>query len=426
MRNRFNTLNIVFNSLGSLFIFLSVFLLIPLFFVFFGNELSNSFSTLYAFLGSSILSLILGIIFKTVFKGGTPDGIQAMLICVMAWLGFSAIGAITFVVGIEASYLDGFFETMSGFTTTGITMFSGLDKMPRSIIFWRALTQFIGGLGILTFFVFITSQGKFAHRLFGAESHKISSSRPVPGLQNTVKILWVIYAGLTLFIALALVVAGMSLFDSFCHSFTALSTGGFSPHDASIEYYRLSGHSNYIWIEYILILGMLFGGINFLIHYRLLKRDGKPLWDNLEMRYFWSIIGIFLLIMFLERVFKVEPFNFSLFSADSWLRVEEEFRLILFQITSILTTTGFGTRDIGTAYFGQAAKQLFLILMIIGGCVGSTGGGIKVLRIGILFKLIQREVYKILAPRHAVNKVIIDGKAVGIEELQRVSGLFFI
>lgn len=127
---------------------------------------------------------------------------------------------------MEARYLDGVFETMSGFTTTGITMFTGLDDMPKSIIFWRAWTQWLGGLGILTFFLAIIRQGGGAHRLFGAESHKIDVARPVPGLTNTIKTLWAIYIGFTGFIAVCLAVVGMSVFDSLCHTFTALSTGG--------------------------------------------------------------------------------------------------------------------------------------------------------------------------------------------------------
>ena len=426
MRNKFNTINVVLNSLGSLLLILGLFLLLPLFFVIFAGELNNSSTTFFAFLVPALISFFVGLILRSAFKKDNPTGIQAMLICSVGWLSFSAIGALPFVIGIDAGYLDGYFETMSGFTTTGITMFSGLDNMPKSIIFWRALTQFIGGLGILTFFLFVTSQGKSAHRLFGAESHKIGSARPVPGLENTVKILWMIYGGFTLFIAFALIIAGMSIFDSICHSFTALSTGGFSPYDANIEYYRISNHPHYIWIDYILILGMLMGGMNFLIHYRILRGEGKALWDNLEMRYWWGIISGVVLLIFFERLLNIQPIFQSINSPAFWKRIEEDFRLILFQVVSIITTAGFGTRDIGTAYFGQVAKQLFLILMIIGGCVGSTSGGIKVLRIGILFKLIQREIFKLIAPRRAINTVMIDGKLVDIDELQRVGALFFI
>lgn len=426
MRNRFQTLHIVLNTLGSLLIVLGVFLIIPLIVVFINAEFYQSPRTLFAFLFPSALSFLLGFLCRKIFRKGNPNNIQAMLICSLGWIGFSAIGAFPFVIGINTSYLNGFFETMSGFTTTGITMFRGLDQMPKSILFWRSLTQWIGGLGILTFFLVVTYRGEGAHRLFGAESHKIGMERPVPGLINTLKILWGIYIGFTLIISLSLIVAGMSLFDSICHSFTCLSTGGFSPHDASIEYYRLSGYSNFIWIEYILIVGMILGGTNFIVHYRVLKWDWRALFDNIEMRYWWGFISMFAVIILLERFVKLESFAGVPFgNSEFWSKLEENFRIVLFQVVSIITTTGFASRDIGSPFFGQVARQLFLIMMVIGACVGSTGGGIKVLRVSILVKLIKREIFRLRTPTKSISLVIIDGKPVETDEIYRVSGLFF-
>ncbi len=426
MRNRFDTFSVVFSVLGSLFISLGFVLLIPLAVVFLGGEIQPGRATLFAFLLPGLLAFSVGILCRALFRSGSPNGLQAMLICSLGWLGFSAIGALPFVIGIGASYLDGFFEAMSGFTTTGITMFSGLDEMPRSILFWRSLTQWVGGLGILTFFLAITSRGATGYSLFGAESHKIETDRPVPGLAHTLKILWGIYAGFTSFICIGLMAARMPFFDSLCHSFTALSTGGFSPHDASIEYYRLAGYAHFIWMEYLLILGMLMGGTNFLIHYRVLKGDGKALFDNTEMRYWWGLILLFLILILGER-FARPGFQTDVFHSQGsfWGRLEENFRIVLFQVSSIITTTGFGTRDIGGPLFGQMARQLFLVMMVIGGCVGSTGGGVKVLRVSILGKLIKRELFRLRAPLRSVSSVIIDGKPLPSNEIYRVSGLFF-
>ncbi|MDP7423439.1 MAG: TrkH family potassium uptake protein [bacterium] len=426
MRNRFQTIHIIFNFLGSLFIVLGGLLLLPLVFVVAGGELEGGMATLWAFVVPSVASFLLGTLLTLVCRRGVPNSVQAMLICCLGWIGFSAIGAIPFVIGIGVSYLDGYFETMSGFTTTGITMLSGLDSMPRSILFWRSLTQWLGGLGIVTFFLAVTFRGGSAHRLFGAESHKIDVGRPVPGIARTLKILWGIYALFTLIIVLGLIGVGMSAFDSVCHSFTALSTGGFSPYDASIEYYRIAGYTHYRWIEYILVLGMILGGTNFLIHYRVLNGNFKALWDNMEMRYWWSGIGIFVAIIVLERYLRLDPVaGLSSAGGGFWKQLEENFRIVLFQVVSILTTTGFGTRDIGTSFFGHTAKQLFLVMMVVGGCVGSTGGGIKVLRIGILMKLIRREVFKLRTPPRAVSTVLIDGTPLHSNEIYRVSGLFF-
>ncbi len=426
MRNRFQGIHVVVHFLGLLLILLGFVLLAPLLVLFLNNEINNGAKTLFAFLLPSLLSISLGMLCRFLFRAANPNKTQAMLICSLGWLVFSAIGALPFVIGINASYLDGFFEAMSGFTTTGITMFTGLDGLPKSILFWRSLTQWVGGLGILTFFLVITYRGTTgAHSLFGAESHKIGTERPVPGLFNTLKTLWIIYIIFTCIIIVCLLMTPLSLFDSICHTFTALSTGGFSPYDASIQHYQLSGHPNFIWIEYILIIGMLMGGTNFLIHYRILNRDWRALFDNTEMRYWWTFIGLFLAFIFIERLIKIELPNQLFAYHNPLIIIENNFRAVLFQVVSILTTTGFATQDIGGAFFGQLAKQFFLIMMVIGGCVGSTGGGFKVYRISILMKTIQREIFRLRTPSRSISTIIIDGKPVTTNEIYRVSGLFF-
>ncbi len=417
---RFQNVHVVLNFLGSTFFVLSGILVIPLLIALVTGEISDSYIW-KAFLYPIVISLLLGVILKTLFRGGTPTALQAMLICSLGWIGFSAIGGIPFVIGLKASFLDSLFEAMSGFTTTGITMFTGLDDMPRTILFWRSFTQWLGGIGILTFFLVVSYRGRRIHRLFSAESHKIEMRRPVPGLANTVKILWTIYGVFTLIIVVLLLVAGMTLFDSVCHSFTALSTGGFSPHDASIGYYRLIDHPHFVWIEYIIVFGMILGGTNFLIHYRVLKGNIRSLWDNTEMKYWWGFICVFVVVILVERSVRVD---FT--GAGFWDQLEENFRTVLFQVTAIITTTGFGTEDIGSPFFGQVARQLFLVMMVIGGCVGSTGGGFKVLRVAILGKLIRREAYRSRVPRQAVSTVVVDGKKVDLDEIQRISGLFFV
>lgn len=420
---RFQNAHVVFNFLGSTFFVLTGILVLPLIVAVITGEISN-LQIVKAFLYPGVLSLVLGILLKLSFRGGTPTDLQAMLICALGWLGFSALGGIPFVIGLKAPYVDSFFEAMSGFTTTGITMFTGLDGMSKTILFWRSFMQWLGGVGILTFFLVVSYRGRRIHRLFGAESHKIKVSRPVPGLVNTVKILITIYTGFTLIIAAALFLAGMTLFDSVCHSFTALSTGGFSTYDASIGHYAAVNHPHFILIEYILILGMVLGGMNFLIHYRVLKGNIKSLRDNIEMKLWWGLISAFVVIILVERCIRV-PLP-ALGTPGFWGQLEEGVRTTLFQVVSILTTTGFGTQDIAGPFFGEGARQLFLAMMVIGGCVGSTGGGLKVLRIAVLGKLIQREIFRLRTPRQAVTTLIIDGKPVDMDEIQRVSGLFFI
>jgi trk system potassium uptake protein TrkH len=426
MKKRYSTFQVVLSICGSLFVVLGIFLLIPLVVALLDGEFHNGLTTLFAFFVPSLVAFVIGGLCRLLFPARAPSSVQAMLVCSLAWLGFSAIGGLPFVFGIHANYLDGFFEAMSGFTTTGITMFTGLDYMPKSILFWRSLTQWIGGLGILTFFLIVTYRVAGGHRLFGAEAHKIGMERPVPGMAHTLRILWSIYAGFTTLVFIALWSGGMSFFDSVCHSFTALSTGGFSPHDASIEYYRMSGFALASWIDYVLIAGMLMGGTSFLIHYRVLHGKIRALFDTTEMRWWWSLIVLLFVVIFLERVVKLGILQTILVSNDfTWQHIESNMRTVLFQVVAIITTTGFSTQDIAGPFFGQVARQLFLVMMVIGGCVGSTGGGLKVLRVSILVSLIRRELFRLRTPTESVSTVIIDGEPVEANEIYRVSGLFF-
>ena len=370
----------------------------------------------------------MGTALRIIFKGDKSiDMTGSMLICGLSWLAVSALGALPFVIGIHSSYLNAYFEAMSGFTTTGITVYSGLDNMPRSILFWRALMQWVGGIGILSFFLMITFRGAGAHNIFGAESHKISSARPVPGLFNTVKILWEIYALFTLLGIGVLIVEGMSVFDSVCHGFAAMSSGGFSPYDSSIAHYGMVGHRNYRLIEYTLTFMMMLAGVNFLVHYRVLTRDFKALWDNIEIRYWWRFLAGFTVLIMFDHL-RSSGFFGVLFShpgdADPAV-VETVFRHTVFQVVGIMTTTGFGTKDIGSSFFPALSKQLFLIMMVIGGCVGSTSGGIKVLRVAILNRLMRRELLKLRVSKRASNDVVIDQRIVPYEESSRVGALFF-
>jgi trk system potassium uptake protein TrkH len=424
MRNRFQRVNRVFYFVGNLLEILSFIVLLPLIVVFiYWGQNGDGWNTVIAFVIPALAALSLGLILRKTFRPTKTIGMTgSMLICSLSWLFISALGALPFVIGIGSNYLNAYFEAMSGFTTTGITVYSGLDDMPRSILFWRALTQWVGGIGILSFFLMITFRGGGAHHIFGAESHKISSSRPVPGLFNTLKILWGIYGLFTLLAVALLAIEGMPIFDSICHTFTALSTGGFSPYDSSIDYYRTVGHPNYRLIEYTLTFIMMLGGINFLVHYRVLTRDFKALWDNIEIRYWWRLIAAFTIIIMIDHLRKVGATYRAALDVGE---LEGSFRYTIFQVVSILTTTGFGTKDIGSDFFPALSKQLFLVMMVIGGCVGSTGGGIKVLRIAILNRLMFRELLKLRVPGRASTELVIDRRIVPPEESHRVGALFF-
>jgi trk system potassium uptake protein TrkH len=380
-----------------------------------------------------VAALIAGTALKRNLRFEPLDNRRAMLLTAIAWMVISAIGAIPLWFGLRVSFLDAYFESVSGFTTTGITMFGGLDWMPASILFWRSFMQWLGGLGILAFFLTILYTAGSANRLYSAESHKVFSRRPVPGLLHTLRILWGIYAGMTAAVALALLLEGVSLFDAVTHAMTALSTGGYSPHDASVGYYALAGRPHFRLIEYTLTIGMLAGGMSFLVHYRVVRGGFRALWDGLEMRLWWAIIAGATLLVALDLVLgggqgavasAAGPMGGRLGSLD-WAGAESLFRTSLFQVVSILTTTGFATADIGSAMFPAASKQVFLILMVIGGCVGSTGGGIKVLRIGVLLRMVGRQLKRSAYGPASLQPVVVDGETISAEEVRRIGALFF-
>ncbi len=372
-----------------------------------------------SFVYGVLLSLTLGIIFRliTYKHKAVIDLTTSMIVCTFSWVLISVIGAIPFMVGLNKSFIDALFESVSGFSTTGITVFQGLDEMSYAIIFWRSFIQWLGGLGILTFFLFVTanSEGDLWN-LFRAEGHKIGSSRPVPNVYRTIKYFWGIYGAYTFIEMLILWGLGLNIFEALIHSITTLSTGGFSNHDASIAYYQIAGYENYKLIEYTILFFMFLGGINFLIHFKMIIEDKLALFRDAEARAYIKIILGSLIITLV---------SIMLMRGLSGSELEESIRKTLFQIVSVITTTGFGTEDIGSEFFPAVTKQIFIMLMIIGGCVGSTSGGIKVLRVLILQKLLKREVNKLAMPVHAIVPVTVDKIPIKNEELLRISSIVF-
>jgi len=411
---RAHTVQIVFNLLGTLIIIQGFLLLIPLILVFLYHE----YEFITAFLIPSFLSLVIGFLLQKYTRLEAVSFLQSLLICGMAWIVLSVFSCIPFYLGAETTFLDAYFETVSGITTTGITLFTNIEILPRSILFWRSFIQWLGGLGILTFFLAITFRSNISNfQLFSAESHKFDSSRLTPSIFNTVVILWAIYLLFTLCEVVILKILGLSIFDAFCHSFTTLSTGGFSTYNASIDHFRIAGFAHYKTIEYVFTFFMLLGGINFLLHYKILTGNFKNVRNNSELKYFLAIIFISTIFILLDH-----HRHFSCLSLD---RLEDDFRHTIFTVVSILTTTGYATTDINNPFFPAMSKQIFLIMMLIGGCVGSTGGGIKVMRIAILFKAFIKQIKKLRLSRKALSEVVMDGGIVPESELKRITGLFF-
>ncbi|MGM0441321.1 MAG: TrkH family potassium uptake protein [Elusimicrobiota bacterium] len=401
-------------------------LLIPFFVGLVYGEIGMADNLVKAFLYPGIISIVIGIAVSKITTQYETHLKDAMAICVLGWVMYSMIGAVPYVVILKIPYLNAVFETMSGFTTTGITLLTGLDSMPRSILFWRAFTQWLGGLGILSMFIFIGFKGgSAASKLFSAESHKISSSQPHPGIYNTVKTFWKIYIFLSIAQLTVLLFLGLGLFDALTHTFTTLSTGGFSIYDSSIAHYGQAGFGYFNYIELVYMFFMVMGGLNFFIHYNIWTGNIKSLWEDTEARTYLLIILSATGIIFLSYALK----NGVDYTAGEqvYTGLKGAFYNIKdagFQVISILTTTGYATRDINSAYFTALARQIFLVFMVIGGCSGSTGGGFKIIRVVTLFKVVKSRLFKLNTSYLAQVPVTIKNKIIRSDEIQRITVIF--
>jgi trk system potassium uptake protein TrkH len=412
----------VLNYLGALLVVLGLLLLLPLipYWLYDDRLLHHIEATVFIY--PALVCLLPGLVIQKKISFRVPSIKGAMFITSLGWLLCGVAGAIPFMLALDKSFIDAFFESVSGFTTTGITVFIGLDTMPRSILFWRSLTQWLGGLGILTFFLAVSFRGgSAAAALFSAEGHKISTSRPVPGISHTLKILWAIYSFFTVISFILFLIGGMDVFDALNHSFTCISTGGFSTHDASLAFYTDHAYPRAVFIEYAVILIMLAGGTNFLVHYKVFTGNVFSICTDFEMKWYWGILaGAVVLICFDH----FQRLNLSFMEIVTGFH--EVFRAALFQVASMLTSTGYLTVDINTSFFHAVSKQIFMMIMVVGGCVGSTAGGIKVLRFAILAKTFQTQIKRIWRPGRAVLPVVTAGKIIPDRELERIASLFWI
>ncbi|MDQ7796627.1 MAG: potassium transporter TrkG, partial [Spirochaetia bacterium] len=293
---------------------------------------------------------------------------DGFLFVTLSWVFASAIGALPFVLsGYIPSYIDAFFETMSGFTTTGASILTNIEVLPRALLLWRATTHWLGGMGIVVLLVAILpTLGFSAIRVIEAEAPGPSIDRIAPHISSTAKVLWLIYLGLTVLEVLLLIIGGMTLFDAICHAFATMATGGFSPKNASVAYYD-SG-----FVHAVITIFMFLAGMNFTLHYRLLSGNLRSILKDTEFRVYFAIFAISSVIIGVDLLVSGMYRNFG-----------ESLRFSSFQVSSILTTTGFATANFGQ--WPEVSQTILFFLMFIGGCAGSTGGGIKVIRIVVLF-----------------------------------------
>ena len=332
------------------------------------------------------------------------DGFAAVALC---WIVLSLFGALPYVfAGILPNYVDAVFETASGFTTTGATVFTFIEGQPAGILFWRAQTQWMGGMGVLVLaLALVPKLGEGSVYLMRAESPGPIKSKLTPRVGDTAKILYSIYIGLTVAEVLCLKIAGMSWYDAVIHAFTTISTGGFSVKNASIAAYGS------LAIEWIIIIFMFLSGINFALLYYALLRNFRAVFESEELRSYTLMAGGAAALIVMNLVIHA-----------GWELNARTVTDSVFQVVTLMTTTGYMTYDY--VLWPTFSQVILVLVMFAGACAGSTAGGIKQIRVVLLFKNLRREVQRILHPR-VVTTIKSDGERVDEPILSGISLFFF-
>ncbi|MEJ2690961.1 MAG: TrkH family potassium uptake protein [Deltaproteobacteria bacterium] len=393
----------VFNIFGKLLILLSLFLMLPIPFSIYFNDGMEKIFLLCAGFGA-----LAGFSLLTVFLPEKDMGYRdGFLIVVLSWLGLALLGAMPFYFsGQMNAFVDCWFESMSGFTTTGSTVLSTVEILPKSVLFWRATTHWLGGMGIIVLSLAILPLLGFGGtQLYQAEMPGPTKDRLAPRIQDTARILWSVYFLLTAIETILLMLGGLGFFDAVCHSFATLATGGFSTHSASV------GHFQSSYIDAVVIVFMFLAGVNFTLHYQgMIKGKVAAYWKNEEFRLYCAFILASILVVVLAN-------NFGRIYSCFGKNIRDS----VFQVVSIITTTGFGTADFDK--WPSVTQILLVALMFIGGCAGSTGGGIKVVRILLFFKYARTQLHTLVHPK-SVSTIKVNGVRVPREVKVAIIGFF--
>ncbi len=389
---------LIFRVLGILLCIEALFMLIPMIVAFVYNEHDR-----WGFLVSACLTMILGGSMAFFLRHshqnmGRRDGI---LLGTLVWIAFAVMGMLPFM-SLNISYTDAMFETISGFTTTGATIFPHIDYLPHGILLWRSMLQWIGGIGIILFTVALLPM--LNHRggmlLLSTEVSGIGQEKLSPRINQTAIRLWICYFVFTCVLCMLLQAGDMTLFDAICHSLSTMATGGFSTHSESIAYY----HSSYI--EYIITIFTFIGGINFAIIYRTVMSDHKLLFRSEQVRWYAVIVVICTLFIAI-----------GLFTNGIYSSIEVCFRKAVFQVCTIITSTGYSTANF--VDWGSSYTLILMMLMLFGACAGSTSGGAKLDRMIILTKNARNEFHRVMHP-NVIRPVVYNGKVLPHEAVSKV------
>lgn len=391
---------VVLNLLGRFLQIFAALMLVPVALGLYYGEASH---ILNAFIVPSLVAFGTGTILS--YFGNYEDlkTSEALYATVFGWVLAIVFGAIPFLIYV--SPIDALFEASSGITTTGFSVLEDPTIMENSMLFWRSFLQWIGGLGILTFFIAVLRESSgVSQRLFSAEAHKTDPGSIRPSLKKSIIDLWRVYGFFTSAVVLVYVFLGMPVFESFVHAFSSFSTGGFSILSESIGGYNSTS------IELATTFFMLVGGINFVLIYRFLLGDFKALFKNSEFKlYFKVFIALFAVLLF--DLIGQGPINNVLIDA-------------LFQAAAVISSTGYSTMPIMS--FSIAVQFLLIGVMFVGGSLGSTSGGFKIFRLKTLIELLKRRIKAFALPKSAINEVKIDGEIIRSDTIRTISVLFFI
>jgi trk system potassium uptake protein TrkH len=352
------------------------------------------------------ITVLAGLILYLIFRKAEAEIIsqrEGMAIVALGWTAVGLFGAIPFFLGDGSfTFTDAVFESVSGFTTTGASVLSDIESVSKGLLFWRSFIQWLGGMGIIVLSVAILPfLGVGGMQLYKAEVPSPVPDKLKPRIRDTAMILWKVYALISLLQVALLMLGGMNLFDALCHTFTTMPTGGFSTKNTSIAHY------NSVYFDCVFIVFMLLAGINFSLHYQLLRGKTLAFWQDSECRFFLGAVVLLIFVVSLD-VFKTV-----------YDTMGEALRYGAFQVVSIVTTTGYVTADYGK---WPAMSQLILLLsMFLGASAGSTGGGMKCLRIMLCFKYCYKELFTLIHPR-AVSHIKIAGKTVPDDVMRSVLG----
>jgi trk system potassium uptake protein TrkH len=350
-----------------------------------------------------------GLLLAALGKGGERQLTRrdGYVLVSFAWVAFSLFGMLPFYIGgYIPDIANAFFETMSGFSSTGATILDDIESLPHGILFWRSMTQWIGGLGIIMFTIAVLPIfGVSGLQVFAAEASGPTHDKVHPRIGITAKWIWSIYAGITALLVSLLMLGGMDWFDSICHAFATTGTGGFSTKQASVSYY------NSPYIEYVISIFMFISGINFTLLLLFVNRKFKKFISNAELKFYFGSVVLFTAVIAIVLYY------------TSPMGMEESFRKSLFQVISLHTSTGFATDDY--MQWTPVLWGLLTIIMLMGACAGSTTGGLKCIRMVILTKVSRNEFKHILHP-NAILPVRINKQLISPSIVSTVLAFCFI